>query len=433
MKAKITLLGLLSFAILGVTQAQDNWKWPEDPQMEARAREYNAAYTDYMKAEQFIAATKPLHWLYQNAPNLNESLYINGVKIYEGAAEEVDDKTKQRVYHDSIFSIYEKREELYENQEKWIENKAYYGYKFYKDDKTKLAEALENYNKAFEIHGTISPNQTAAYFDLVRRHFLLNKGYQPEEVLEIHTKINDLLDKAEESGQDVSTPKSNVEALLVAMELIDCDFIENTLGTKLREDPTNMKMAQQVFQYSLKYKCTSSPAFLSALEIIDNEDPTFSTSQVRAIRYMQNKEYEKAQPILEKALTLAKDDAQKSEVHLDLAKVHANLGRKGAARTAARTAAELNSENAGTAWSLIGGLYMSSTNDCRQGQSRVKDYSIYIAAYDAFRRAGDNSGMSNARSRFPSKEELFTEGYQVGDTLNTGCWIAENVTLATRD
>jgi hypothetical protein len=78
-------------------------------------------------------------------------------------------------------------------------------------------------------------------------------------------------------------------------------------------------------------------------------------------------------------------------------------------------------------------MYMNSFNDCKGGESRAKDYSIYIAAYNAYQRAGDSQGMANARARFPSREELFTEGLQVGTTLNTGCWIGESVTLATRD
>jgi len=109
------------------------------------------------------------------------------------------------------------------------------------------------------------------------------------------------------------------------------------------------------------------------------------------------------------------------------------LNRKSQARAAAQKAAELNKEKASDAWNLIGNLYMQSSAECRGGQSRVKDQSIFIAAHDAFRRGGDNSGMANARARFPSKEELFTEGFQVGETINTGCWIGETVTLATRD
>jgi hypothetical protein len=76
---------------------------------------------------------------------------------------------------------------------------------------------------------------------------------------------------------------------------------------------------------------------------------------------------------------------------------------------------------------------MNSFNDCRGGVSRVKDRSIYMAAYNAYQRAGDSQGMAQARAQFPSREEIFTEGLQVGGTINTGCWIGETVTLATRD
>ena len=171
----------------------------------------------------------------------------------------------------------------------------------------------------------------------------------------------------------------------------------------------------------------------TALEIIDNQNPTYATSQVRAMRYMQNREYEKAQPVLEKALTLAENDVQKAEIHYDLAKVHAQAGRKSSSRSEALEAAKLDPEKAKEAWLLIAQLYMGSSGDCRKGISRVDDQAIYIAAYNAYSRAGDSKGMAEARARFPSKEELFTESRQVGETVNVGCWIGETVTLATRD
>jgi tetratricopeptide (TPR) repeat protein len=432
MKVKNVLAGLFAFAFVGFAQAQD-WNWPSDPEKEAKAREYNAAYVDYMKSEQFVEATKPLSWLLVNTPNLNESIYINGVTIYNGAVGKTTDAAQKRVYQDSVMKVYELRRVNFNNETKWIENKAYYGYQYFRDDKTKLAEAIGYYERAYEVNGTINPAYTAAYFDLVRRHYLLNKAYSPEEVLAIHEKLSSLLDEAEAKGVDVSTPKSNVEALLVAMELINCDFIDNTLGPRLKADPSNLVLAQQIFKYSVQYKCLSSPTFLMALEAIDTDSPTFSTSQVRAMRYMQNKEYEKAQPVLEKALTLAENDKQRAEVQFDLAKIHAQAGRKSSARSAALESAKLDPEKSGDAYTMVGQLYMGSFNDCKGGESRAKDYSIFIAAYNAFQRAGNSEGMRDAKSRFPSKEELFTEGKLVGETINTGCWIGETVTLATRD
>jgi tetratricopeptide (TPR) repeat protein len=432
MKLKNALIGLFTLSLASMAQAQE-FNWPTDEALEYKAREYNAAYVDYMKSEQFVDATKPLNWLLVNVPKLNESIYINGVTIFNGAAVATTDPAKKRMYQDSVMKVYDLRKANFDNETKWIENKAYYGYQYFRDDKTKLAEAISYYERAYEVNGTINPAYTAAYFDLVRRHYLLNKAYTPVQVLEIHDKLTKLLDAAEAEGKDVTTPKSNVESLLVAMELINCDFIENTLGPKLKADPANMVLAQQIFNYSVKYKCFSSASFLSALEIIDNQNPTYATSQVRAMRYMQNREYDKAQPVLEKALTLAENDVQKAEIHYDLAKVHAQAGRKNAARSAALEAAKLDAEKAKDAWLLIAQMYMSSSADCRRGVSRVDDQAIYIAAYNAYSRAGDSQGMAEARARFPSKEELFTESRKVGETITVGCWVGETVTLASRD
>jgi tetratricopeptide (TPR) repeat protein len=433
MKIKSTLLGLAAVLMAGMVQAQDGWNWPSDAEQEAKARELNAAYTDYMKSEQYVEATKPLNWLLVNVPELNESLYINGTKIYDGAAGAVSDEAQKRVYQDSVIALYAKRGELYDNESKWIENKAYYGYQYYKSDKDKLKGAIADFEKAMELNGTINYQLTAAYFDLVYRNYAYNKAYTPEQILDIHDKVQAMLAQAEADGKDVSSQRGTLEQLLVAMELIDCDFIENTMGPKLAADPTNEKLADQIFNYSVQYKCFSSDAFLRALEIKDTNNPTFATSQVRAMRYLQEKDYEKAEPVLDKAMTLAENDAQRAEVKFELAKIYGAKGQKSAARAAAKEAAALDEAKSQDAWKLIGDLYMGSANDCKGGVSRAKDYSIYIAAYNAYQRAGDNTGMSQARQRFPSKEELFTESLQVGGTINTGCWIGETVTLATRD
>src|SRR5690554_1337141 len=324
MKMKIAIIaGLMSFAMVGLSKAQDNWKWPSDVQAEAKAREYNAAYNDYLKAEDFIAATKPLHWLLVNVPDLNEALYINGVKVYAGAAEATTEEAQKRIYQDSVLLIYDKRKELYDNEASWIENKAYYAYTFYRADKDKVGEAAAAFARALELNGSLTPGLVGAYFDLVYRNYAHNKAYTPEEILAIYEQLSGVLAKAEEEGKDVSAPRGTLDQLLVHMEIIDCDFIEKNMGPKLAADPTNIKLAQQIFQYSIQYKCTASDVFLTALEVIDSHDPTFSTSQVIARRYLQSGDLDKATQMFEKALTLAKTGKEQGEIHLDLAKMHA--------------------------------------------------------------------------------------------------------------
>jgi tetratricopeptide (TPR) repeat protein len=432
MKIKSTLLVFGAMLLAGFAQAQ-TWNWPTDPAQEAKARELNAAYTDYMKSEQFVEATKPLSWLLVNTPNLNESIYINGVTVYKGAADKTADAAQKRVYQDSVMAIYTKRGEMYNNAAKWMENKAYFGYQFYKGDKTKIAAVIADFEKAVELNGNINFQLVGAYFDLVYKNYVLNKAYNPEQVLAIFDKSNKLLDASATAGKDVSGTRTTLETLLVNMELIDCEFIENTMGPKLLADPANEEIANQIFKYSVQYKCFSSKAFLAALEIIDTKNPTFSTSQVRAMLYMSAGDFAKAEPVLEKAASLASTNKEKGEVQLELAKIYAKAGKKAASRTLAREAASLDAGLSSSAYGLIGDLYMSAYNDCRNGESRAKDYSVFIAAYNAYQKAGDSKGMGSARARFPSKEELFTEGLAVGSSISTGCWVGETVSVSTRD
>ena len=430
MKVKFALAGLLAIVLVGFAQAQDGWKWPSDPKQEAKAREYNAAYVDYMKAEQFVEASKPLNWLLQNAPDLNESIYINGVTVYNGAAG-VAEGAQKRVYQDSVMTVFDKRKEFFNNETKWIENKAYYAYQYYRGDKSKLDEAVKIYDRVVEVNGTFNTlSLVAYYFDLIYRN---SKAYSKDEILSRYEKLSALVAEAEAKGKDVSVAKSTIEQLVVALDLIDCDFIEKTLGPKMTNSSEALLTAEQIVKYSVLNKCINTDVFLAALEIVDSEKPTFGTSQIRALRYMQNKEYDKALPVLEKALTLAETDAQKADIHIEIARIYAQNGRKTAARSSALEAAKLDAEKAKEAWNMVGQLYMTSFNECKGDQSRAKDYSVFIAAYNAYQRAGNSKGMSDARSRFPSKEELFTEGRQPGEAINTGCWIGETVTLATRD
>lgn len=433
MKMKSTMLGLAALLLGGMVQAQEGWNFPSDPALEAKARELNAAYTDYKNSDQFVEATHPLNWLLVNVPDLNESLYQNGVIIYDAAAKATTDEAQKRVYQDSVIALYNKRGEIYNNEKDWIENKAYYGYQYYKGDKDMLAGPIADFEKALELNGTINYQLTAAYFDLVYRNYAYHQAYTGEEILAIHDKINKMLDEAAADGTDVTSQKGTLEQLLVAMELIDCDFIENTMGPKLTADPTNEVLADQIFKYSVQYKCFSSKAFLQALEMKHAKEPSFSTSQVIAMRYMQEDNSVKAEEMWNQALTLAENDTQKADAQMELAKIYAKQGKKAAARAAAKEVANLDSSRTSDIYSLIGGMYMNSFNDCRGGESVIKDRSIYIAAYNAYQRAGDSNGMAQARSQFPSKEEVFNEGMQVGQSISTGCWIGETVTLATRD
>ena len=98
MKAKIFLIGLIG--ILFSNSAHAQWNWPDD---RAKAETQNALYTDGYKQGNYRLAADHLQWLLVNAPNLNKSIYIHGVRIYDGLASEETDKDVKLVFQDSVF------------------------------------------------------------------------------------------------------------------------------------------------------------------------------------------------------------------------------------------------------------------------------------------------------------------------------------------
>jgi hypothetical protein len=159
-----------------------------------------------------MKAKGPLNWLLNNAPDLNEALYINGVSVYEGAAEKATDEAEISVYQDSVLTLYDLRKELYDNEAQWIANKAYYAYKFYKGDKEKVGLAADLFEKTIEIHGKLEPSSlNAAYFDAIYRNFAFNKAYTPEEVIEKYEFIMGKLDEDEAAGQNTATYRGTLD------------------------------------------------------------------------------------------------------------------------------------------------------------------------------------------------------------------------------
>ena len=61
------------------------------------------------------------------------------------------------------------------------------------------------------------------------------------------------------------------------------------------------------------------------------------------------------------------------------------------------------------------------------------DRAVFIAAYAMYQKAGNSSAMANAKSQFPSQEELFLYNMEVGQSYTVGCWINETITLQKRD
>ncbi|MEQ9285328.1 MAG: hypothetical protein RIG77_00380 [Cyclobacteriaceae bacterium] len=430
MKRQVFLALTCLFITAGVV-AQPGWNWPEDIE---KAKEKNALYTDALKSNQFQLALESHQWLLSNAPDLNKSLYINGAKIYEGLADKESDPAKKIAYQDKALSMYDLRIQHFGEEGNVLNRKALIAYSYHKGNKSKYKELLDLFEKTFKLNGQNTlDNNLIGYMDVIRRYKLSKGDISDEQIIEKYGEISDVIDFKIKKGKNVSKLEKyqeTIDSMLTQIVTVDCAFVENNLGPKMRESG-DLKIAKKVFQLMLTGKCTDSPLFLESSIILFEKEPEFGLAKVIALKYSSAGDVETAHVYYDKAIEYADDDLKKAEIHISKAQLYSNAGQKSAARTHARKALAID-PSMKDAYTMIGDLYMQSYQECRQGVSKVDDRLVFIAAYNQYAKAGNSSRMTNAKEQFPSIEEIFELGLKEGEVMNCGCWINESVKLARR-
>ncbi|TDI68658.1 MAG: hypothetical protein E2O88_06240 [Bacteroidetes bacterium] len=429
MSVHIKLILFIFFLVISTASAQNGWNWPED---KATAQEKNALYTDAYKAGDFAGALNYLAWLHEHAPNLNSSIYINGLKIYEGLANQEQDLDKKLAYQEKALEMYDLRIKYFNKEANVLNRKASTSYKYFRSTPGKYLELLDTFEKALKLNGNnLFDGNTIAYMDIIRRYQRSGGDLTDDDILDRYDKISQVL--SSKQGDNIKPMQNKIDEMLLEIITVDCNYIETNLGAKLKAEPDNIKVAKRIIQLSLSGKCADSEVFMTAAKTLFDAEPEFGMAKVIALKCKGNGDNACTLDYLNRALDLTEDNQEKGEVYLILGAIQVSSGAKSMARTYFRKAVSADPSQIGKAYTSIGNLYFSSIRDCRAGKSKVEDRGCYLAAYEMYRKAGNNSGMARAKQQFPLKEEVFLEGKSVGDNMTVGCWIGETVTIKTRD
>ncbi|MEM6846393.1 MAG: hypothetical protein AAF632_29570 [Bacteroidota bacterium] len=423
---------ILILLSVSTTLSQNTFKWPED---EATAKEKVALYTDALKGKKYLEATEPLQWLLDNAPDLNPSIYINGIKIYEALEKAETDEAKKSEYQQTALQLYDDRIKYFNDEINVLNRKAFAAYKFYKKDKSKYQELYDLFKNTVEKSGVkLNTNLLVAHMDVVRRYNAATKSLSDEQVLGEYDIVSSIIEQKLNAGQDkakINKQKEMVDKLLTGMVTVDCDFIENKLGPKLREKPDDTGLAKKIMGLSLAGNCSETPIFLDAAKIVMVDEPDFGIAKVIGIRSAANGDFEAAIDYFNQAVDLAPDNSKKADVYYEMASQFSKKGQKSNSRKYAREALSAD-PSMSKAYTLIGNLYMSSFDDCKQLKSKVDDRAIYLIAYDMYQKAGNTRGMKSAEAQFPSISEMFELDLKEGQSITVGCWINQSTTLRRR-
>ncbi|MGE0770917.1 MAG: tetratricopeptide repeat protein [Cyclobacteriaceae bacterium] len=430
------LLGIaLMTSQMAMAQCRE-FKWPED---KAKAEEKVALYGDALRIKNYQAAVNPHRWMMQNAPDWNVRLYIDGAEIFDNLAEKEKDPARKAVLVDSMLMMYDLRIKYCGDEANVLNRKVYYDYKYNVKNKARTADVLKLFEKVATMNGTnMSDGNLVAYMTTVQANKILLNNITDEQILQHYDRIISILDdklKTEKNEKDIKKLKdykSVVDDLLIGMVKVDCDFVKNNLAPKFKQNPNDIALAKRIFSFMLQGKCTDDPLWVEAGEAIHNVEKDFGLAKTLGLKYLSNDNNAKAETLLKEALELASTPEDKSAILLYLGTLEVKRGSKSTAREYFRQSVAADPNNK-EGYEKIGDLYYGSYNDCAKQESMAQDRLVYIAAYDMYRRAGHTTKMAQAKSQFPSKEEIFLLNWKVGENKSVGCWVGETVSLDTRD
>ena len=430
MVRKIFMLSIgVGFCIKGI--AQPVLHWPEDT---AKAQEMVALYSDALKNQHYEEAISPFEWLLENAPNLNLSLYVNGEKLYKALASEVTDRALQQKYQERVLALYDLRIRHFQDTGSVMHRKAHAAYQYYKNREEKYEALFSIFETAFQVgKAYFTESALVAYMDVIRLYKLENGNLSDAEILNRYSQITEVLQQRKEpdNADDIDKKQALVDGLLLKTIEMDCTTISERFGAPFLEQENDLVKAKRIVALSLAYKCKDLPVFLKAAKVVQRHDPDFGLAKLIAIMSDARQEYETAERYYLEAESLASDTAKKAEIHYALALHYQRRGMKASARNHALKAADVDQYRK-DANKMIGDLYFSSYEACKEEESTVSSRAIYIAAYEMYKKAGHTEMMEAARAQFPSREEVFQETYAEGQTIKAGCWINENVKIQCR-
>jgi tetratricopeptide (TPR) repeat protein len=436
MKKLFTILSLLA-SISFTVVAQPGWNWPAD---KASAEEKNVLYADAVKMGDFKGAIPPLQWLINEVPDLNKSLYQNGSKIYDNLAKVEKDPAQKAIYVDSLMWMYDMRMKYFGDSVNVMNRKIFKAYRYNIKNYDKAQWLLGMFDITYKISGNkVMDQNLLAYMNVIKVNKLVKKNLTDEQVLEKYEIISEVIGAKLKvlEGKGSSTDrlikqKNAIDKILTEIVTIDCDFVHDTMGPKFEANPDDIKLVKRMFRFMLNGKCTSSDLFLELSKQLYVLEPDFGVAKLIGAKCLAAGNFSCATKYYADALTLTEDGTKKADIYIQLGKMEVKRNNKVAARANYRKAISANPANK-EPWVAIGDLYYHSYEQCKKMEDMVEDRLVFILAHEMYKRGGSAAKMHNAKSQFPSKEEIFTNNYEIGQSMRVDCWIKESVQLQSRD
>ncbi|WP_020532469.1 tetratricopeptide repeat protein [Flexithrix dorotheae] len=446
-KIQLLLIGIILVSTPGFSQQsihdsakncdEDGYCWGEN--REDSRRQYTM-YSDYYSfGEEYWKEGEPhLDWLITNVPYLNQSIYINGYKIYDHLIKEEKDESKKAEYQDKLLALLDNRMIYFGEEEGVLQRKGMKAYPFLvKRGSGHYEELFQLYSSILSKSGEGTNRANLLYLmSTVKINFKTGKIGE-KEVLGIYDKISAVisanLEKTEgDENQKWEETENKVDQMLSSIIQFDCETLQSKFGADIAEGNLSLVQSKKLLKYLMQAKCFDDELFLVAAQNVYQKEPSPGIASTLSKKYFAQKDYKASLYWYDEAIKQSEGDELKSgEFYLEKARVLAVVGKYTEAREYSQKAVLFNPSLLSDAYLLIGDLYMNSGNYCEE-KNPVQQRTIYLAAFDAYEKAGNSEKMQFAEAQFPSIQEIFSHGFKEGNKIEIGCWIGGTTIIRRR-
>ncbi|GAF05362.1 tetratricopeptide repeat protein [Saccharicrinis fermentans] len=442
----ITLIGAQAFAQKGV---EDGSKYGHGEDS-LRCLRNLSLFTEYVKQKSYADAVPSWEIVYNECPLSSSKVYTDGIKIMDWRIKNEKDKAKKEELFQQLMGVYDKRIKYMGDHRKYNENyilgrKATKMLSYKRSDPEYRKQAQEMFEKS--IAGQKNRSEVAVLATYMTNTVAMYKADQTnaEAVVKNYVKVSDILTTQINASSKPKTKevlnkvKANVEKLFATSGAADCETIEKIFGPQFAENKENKDWLKLVNKLLARGNCEDAQLLFDVSESLYTLEPSSSAAYGIARGYLKQQNIEKATEYYNEAISLEEDDAQKGTYTYQLGLIKQSQGKLAEAKALALKAIQLKPEW-GAPYILIGKLYAASASNF--GSNEFEHKTAYWAAVDMFAKAKSidadvtteaNELIGIYSKHFPGTEEIFFQGFKVGDTYSVGGWIGVSTKIRARN
>jgi tetratricopeptide (TPR) repeat protein len=437
--------------IAGAATAQDQSKYGATEEQQVACMEALSVYKSFKTQKNYADA----YTVWQKAcavcpPDVNEGLYIDGVRFIKEVYNLTESTDRKKVLRDSLMLVYDQRMEIFAATDKDPLNRcSILGYKasdyarYFKKDRE---GAYKMYKESLYCLTTASPASTiSGYYLSLFEVFKAAEGDAKKaynsELLTEYLLLQDYIDANSINNADTNMveafrkTRNNLDEIFV--QIADCAQMLPVLEQKVNENPKDDELKKKVLRLMNKKDCSGSDFYIKVAKGVYDSDPDPTSAYAIGMSLLKKDDYSGALKYFEEAANGATDGSDRATYYLRAGQVASALGQSSKARGYAKKALALNPKD-GMAIILEGDAIMALSGACDDGALGAR--SVYWLAYDYYARAKSvdpsvsdaaSRKMATAKGQFPSKEDIFNVAKKEGESFTVPC-VGETTTIRTR-